>query len=111
MDNADKGFRSFNRNRSDFDNRPHKGNRECIYCREKGHTSLIECDKFKVVSPSKFFVLAMLMYGHRAYPCRKNIKACNKFLHCKLVCTCNYDGKKINSGALAVQRSLHSPCE
>ena len=46
VDNTDKGF---HRNRSDFDNMPHKGNREFIYCKEKRHTSLFECEKFKVV--------------------------------------------------------------
>ena len=40
----------------------------------------------------------------------KKIEACDRWLHCKLVCTCNYDGRRFVAWSLAAQRSLHSAC-
>ena len=43
---------------------------------------------------------------HRAFQCTvRDIDACSRCLHHKLVCNCNYSGKKLVSGSLAVEKS------
>ena len=49
--------------------------------------------------------------GHIASNCTNNkIKACDKYLHCEIACSCDYRGKKFISGAISVNRSFHSTC-
>ena len=46
-----------------------------------------------------------------AFECpAKEIEACNRWSHCKLICNCNYTGKKFISGSLSVQRSYNNSC-
>ena len=40
----------------------------------------------------------------------KKIKVCDKYLHCEIACPCDYWGKKIISGAVSLNRTLHSTC-
>ena len=105
------------RNYSSAYNRPISEIRECLFCRDKNHVSLFDCEHFKVSdSTTRFrFVLnnglcwRCLVPRHRAFECpEKRIEACDKWAHCKLVCNCSYNGKKFISGSLAVQRSLHN---
>ena len=44
---------------------------------------------------------------HQAFHCtRKDIDACSRWLHNKLVCNCNYSGKKTVLGSLAISKSF-----
>ena len=52
-----------------------------------------------------------LRKGHIARRCtNKEIKVCDKYLHCEIACPCNYRGKKFISGSASVNRSLNSFC-
>ena len=102
MNRNNKGFCNFGRNRSNFENRPYRDKQECMYYSERGHTSPFDSEKVKVVNSTNRFQFLMcnslcwhcFERGHRAFQCRSSrIKNCDKYLHCELVCTCEYKGK------------------
>ena len=102
--------RNFERDHQNFDNRAHRGNSECIFCRAKGPTSFSHCAKFKEVDTATRFQFLLqnylcwhcLIYGHRAFQCcNKSIKECNTFSPCELVCTCKYEDRRFISGTLS----------
>ena len=51
----------------------------------------------------------LALFGKGSVKCPNNkIKACDKFLHCEITCSCDYRGKKFISGAISVNQSFHS---
>ena len=83
----------------------------------EGHDSLFDCEKFKNAGMTTRcrFVTSYRLYwhclerGHVALQCpNKQIKACDKYLHCEIACPCDYWGKKMISGAVSVNMALNS---
>ena len=92
---------------------------DVFFCEGKGHASLFDCDKLKnssLTARCRFVMSYRLCWrclerGHIAANCPNNkIKACDKYLHCEIACSCDYRGKKFISGAISVNRSFHSTC-
>ena len=80
----------------------------CLFCEEQGHVSLFNCKGFKNASMtarcrfvgSHRLCWRCLERGHIDGRCpEKGIKVCDKYLHCKIACPCDYRGKKFISGA------------
>ena len=90
-----------------------------FFCGEQGHTSLFDCNGFKNANMTArcHFVMSNRLCWHcleRGHMARgysnKSIKVCDKFSHCEIACPCNYRGKRFISGAVSVNRALHSTC-
>ena len=109
-----------NRNENNYEGNASCSERSgCIFCGERGHVSLFDCDGFKNASMTtrcRFVVSNCLCWhclerDHIAGRCPdKKIKVCDKYLHCEIACPCNYRGKKFISGAVSINQTLHSTC-
>ena len=86
---------------------------ECLLCRSKDHTKLLHCDTFKNHEMATRIRIVLdnglcwrcLGPKHRAFQCTaRDIDACSRWLYDKLVCNCNYSGKKLISGSLTVEK-------
>ena len=85
----------------------------------RGNASLFDCEKFKnsILTARCHFVMSYRLCWHclergpiAANRPNNKIKACDKYLHCEIACSCDYRGKKFISGAISVNRSFHSTC-
>ena len=99
-------------------NRPYTDKLGCLFCMGgRGHDSLFDCEKFKnagMTNRCRFITSYRLCWrclerGHVALQCpNKKIKACDKYLHCEIACTCDYRGKKMISATVSDNRAFHS---
>ena len=80
-----------------------------FFAKKKNHASLFDNGKFKnssLTARCRFMMSYGLCWhclerGHIVASCPNNIiKACDKYSHCEIVCSCDYRGKKFISGAV-----------
>ena len=78
---------------------------------------LLDCEEIKnagMTARCRFVTSYRLCWrclerGHVVLQCpNKQIKGCNKYLHCEIACPCDYRGKKMIVGAVLVNRAFHS---
>ena len=100
-------------------NQPYFEKLGCLFCEGKEHASLFDCGKLKnssLTARCRFVMSYGLCWHcleriHIAASCPNNkLKACDKYSHSEIVCSCDYRGKKFISGAVFVNKSFHSTC-
>ena len=110
----DLNFKNYYFEKKTYNNFRNSQKTECLLCKSKEHVKLLNCDAFKShdMATRVRIVLDNGLYWcclgprHWAFQCMtRDIDPCRRWLHNKLVRNCNYSGKKMISGSLAVEKA------